>query len=99
MKTNQTAKVFLKHRHSSRIFVITDKIEIELDLVNLLEKKRSLFSKRTPKRLKDTENYEIINRRQFVSFVQKKNMDISYELRQILNVVQNMKIVFEYTLF
>jgi hypothetical protein len=97
--TPQTAKVYLKHRWSERIFVITDKIEIELDMVNLLEKKRSLFAKRTPKRLKDTENYEIISRRKFIALVQKKQIDVSHELRQILNIVQNMRIVFEYTIF
>jgi len=88
--------IYLKHKHSSKVYIIDSTHEYELDLHSLKETRRNLYGIRTPNRKKDTENYSILSRVQLLKYIQKSNFQISSEVQNLLNV--QLKITFQYQL-
>lgn len=89
-------KAYLKHRFTSRFYIITDEFEIEIDTVLKTIKKRSVYTKSYSERIGDN-NYKIISRRDLIKNVKYAEIKLDPKIQKLLNV--QLKIVFEYLIF
>ena len=98
-KKHRNIKAYLKHKHCSKVYVICNDVEYEIDLLKRKEIKRSLFAQKTPSRLYDERNYEIINRVNFAKKVQRAKVELSKNLQKLIKANLQIRMIFDYQLF
>jgi len=80
------ANIYLKHKHSSTLYLLTDNKEYELRLTDGTITKRGRHTVLNTDKMLDKQNYKIICRRAFISQLTINNVQISQEIQNLLNV-------------
>jgi len=90
------ALVYLKHKHSSTLYLLTNDKEYQISLNDGSITKRGRHTTRNADKLLDKANYNILGRRAFLAQLTINGVQLSQELLTIINV--QLRIKFEYKL-
>lgn len=82
----QLVQAYIKHRYSSKMFVITQDLEFEINLFHKKEICRPRSAPRTPNRIDNLPNYRLIMKHDFIKILQRKQIKISIRLQRILKI-------------
>ncbi len=88
-------KIYLKHKHSSKLFIVTENQEVEIDFYQKSESHKTLSARKPCEKLNNP-NFQVIQRFELISKVNKANMQLKERTLSLLNV--QLKIQFHYKL-
>jgi len=88
---------YLKHKHSSKIFIITADKEYCVNLETKEISKRGTTGLKYDHKETDRKNYRIIDRKTMLSYFKRNSIRLTSEVEALLNV--QLHVIYEYRLF
>lgn len=91
----QLVQAYIKHKYSSKMFVVTQDLEFEINLLFAKETCRSRYAPHTPNRLDNLPNYRLMMKQDFIRKLQRNQIEISPRLQRILNIKIEYKLTYK----